>query len=176
MIILVIRGTKSIDWEPVSDVPRISAKVDGWQRGLYELARTSAEFIVTDVTNNQQRIYCGSVAHLWGYLQQADEPNCLHFVKRGTISLTENPPPEKATSVAIFVREKNTYRFVAQDGTWVPGFDESRKFRTTWEAADFCQKFNLAGAQIVMRLGTDERFDIVIDVPHDPRQPKRRKE
>ncbi len=73
------------------------------------------------------------------------------------------------TDVQIFVREAATRRFVAEDGSWVAALRDSRKFRNTWDATEFCLKRKLKGVQIVMRMGEDERYDVIIDCPHDAR-------
>ena len=63
----------------------------------------------------------------------------------------------------IFVRQNGTFRFLNLQGDWVARFDEAARFRSTWEACDFCLKKSVHKAEIVLRVG-DPAFDTTIDV------------
>lgn len=64
---------------------------------------------------------------------------------------------------AIFIREKQTFRFLNTAGHWACDFKEARVFEQVWEAVDACAKQQVHGAEIVLRCGR-ECHDVVIDV------------
>lgn len=66
-------------------------------------------------------------------------------------------------NVMIFVRQKQTLKFLAGNGAWVAAFAGARTFESTWEACDFCMKHSIHKAQIVMRMG-DPIYDVMIDI------------
>lgn len=63
----------------------------------------------------------------------------------------------------IFVREKQTLKFLDAQGLWVVSFTGACTFKSTWEAVDFCSKKSVCKAEIVMRMG-NPIYDVVIDV------------
>ena len=66
-------------------------------------------------------------------------------------------------NVTIFVRQKQTLKFLDQQCVWVDSFAEARTFKSTWEACDFCLKHSFHKAEVVMRMG-DPTYDITLDV------------
>jgi len=66
-------------------------------------------------------------------------------------------------NVIIFVRQKQTLKFLNERAGWATAFDEARTFQSTWEACDFCLKNSVYKAQIVMRMG-DPLYDVMIDI------------
>ncbi len=67
------------------------------------------------------------------------------------------------TTAIIFVREKQTLKFLNEHGSWVVSFAEARTFESTNEAVDFCLKKSVHNAEIVMRMG-NPIYDVTIAV------------
>ena len=68
-----------------------------------------------------------------------------------------------ASGKLIFIREKQTCRFIDRRGLWVIPSDEAAHFNSVMEAADFCFKYCNRAAEIVLRMGKP-MYDVKIDV------------
>lgn len=67
------------------------------------------------------------------------------------------------TAPKVFVREKSSGKVLTEESTWVLTPAEAKLFPTMYDAFHFCRTQQLAGAEIVMRLGLPE-FDVVVEV------------
>lgn len=66
-------------------------------------------------------------------------------------------------SVLIFVRQKQSLKFLTNEGDWIVGFSKACAFPSTWTALDTCMKRDIHQAEIVMRFGAP-LYDVVLDV------------
>jgi hypothetical protein len=66
-------------------------------------------------------------------------------------------------SVLIFVRQKQSLKFLTNDGGWAMSFSEARTFQNTWAALDTCMKQGVHRAEIVMRFGSPS-YDVLLDI------------
>jgi hypothetical protein len=66
-------------------------------------------------------------------------------------------------SILIFVRQKQSLKFLGGAGEWVGIFADARTFPSTWAALDTCMKQDVHKAEIVMRFGPF-LYDVVLDV------------
>ena len=82
-------------------------------------------------------------------------PQCQFNIRKTVEGIMAN--------VIIFVRQKQTLKFLGPQAVWVIPFAEARTFKSTWEACDFCLKHSIHKAQIVMRMG-NPIYDVTIDI------------
>lgn len=67
------------------------------------------------------------------------------------------------TAPKVFVREKSSGKVLSEENNWVITLAEARIFPTMYDAFHFCRTQQLAGTEIVMRLGLPE-LDVVVEV------------
>ena len=69
----------------------------------------------------------------------------------------------------IFLQECKTKMFLAQDNHWTSDLARARDFETTVKAVNHAIGHRLAGAQILIRFGTDGLHDVTVPIScHTP--------
>ena len=77
---------------------------------------------------------------------------------------SSNVSPRRSPRLKVFVQNKRTALFFAYDNVWDVRAQRAHNFKHIHEAVDFCRRYNLQSAQVVIRT-KNPSFNIAFGVP-----------